>query len=369
MQNQPTAPATQEEGARIQNRFESIVRLTRSISANMGNSLRQIDDINMQVRLLSFNAQVQAAKAGEAGRTFAVVANEIGNLSTKTASVAESLAAQTSQDIRQLSEVSEKLASEVSGNRLVDLALTNIDLIDRNLYERSCDVRWWATDASVVDALANPTPEKKSHAAKRLGVILDAYTVYFDIVLCDTNGNVIANGRSERFHSAGANISNATWFREALASSSGNQFGFQSVHASQLVSGKPILAYSCGVRENGEANGKLLGVLGILFNWESLAQTIVESTPLDAEEKTHTRACIVDRTGTVLADTRREILTGRISLEPLQSLIQERKGYRLVDGAEGPQIVALAVAPGFETYSTGWYGVIIQNTTAARKTA
>ena len=30
--------------------------------------------------------------------------------------------------------------------------LTNIDLIDRNLYERSCDVRWWATDSSVVDA-------------------------------------------------------------------------------------------------------------------------------------------------------------------------------------------------------------------------
>jgi methyl-accepting chemotaxis protein len=88
----------------------------------MNNSLRQIDDINMQVRLLSFNAQVQAAKAGEAGRTFSVVANEIGNLSTKTAGVAESLAAQTSQDIKQLAEISDRLASEVSGNRLVNLA-------------------------------------------------------------------------------------------------------------------------------------------------------------------------------------------------------------------------------------------------------
>ena len=254
----PNTPTTRDENQRNENRFETICRLTKSIAANMNNSLRQIDDINMQVRLLSFNAQVQAAKAGEAGRTFSVVANEIGNLSTKTAGVAESLAAQTSQDIKQLAEISEQLASEVSGNRLVDLALTNIDLIDRNLYERSCDVRWWATDASAVDALSNPTPEKRAHASKRLGVILDAYTVYYDIVLCDLHGNVVANGRPDRFRSAGLNVSASAWFQEAIGSTSGNQFGFQSVHASQLVAGKHILAYSCSVREQGAADGKLL---------------------------------------------------------------------------------------------------------------
>jgi hypothetical protein len=360
---------TRDENQRAESRFETICRLTKSIAANMNNSLRQIDDINMQVRLLSFNAQVQAAKAGEAGRTFSVVANEIGNLSTKTAGVAESLAAQTSQDIKQLAEISDQLASEVSGNRLVDLALTNIDLIDRNLYERSCDVRWWATDASAVDTLSNPTPEKRAFANKRLGVILDAYTVYYDIVLCDLNGNIIANGRPDRFRSNGLNVSNSAWFQEAITSTSGNQFGFQSVHASQLVSGKHILAYSCSVREQGAADGKILGVLGILFNWESLAQTIVESTPLTPEEKAATRVCIIDRNGTVLADTRREILTGRVPLESLQPIIRDRKGYRLLDSHEGPQIAALAVAPGFETYSTGWYGLIIQNSPSARKSS
>jgi hypothetical protein len=157
-------PTTRDENQRNENRFETICRLTKSIAANMNNSLRQIDDINMQVRLLSFNAQVQAAKAGEAGRTFSVVANEIGNLSTKTAGVAESLAAQTSQDIKQLAEISDRLASEVSGNRLVDLALTNIALIDRNRYERSCDVRWWATDASAFEALSKVLKDRPSHA-------------------------------------------------------------------------------------------------------------------------------------------------------------------------------------------------------------
>ena len=36
------------------------------------------------------------------------------------------------------------------GQRLTDLAHHMIEIIDRNLYERSCDVRWWATDAALV---------------------------------------------------------------------------------------------------------------------------------------------------------------------------------------------------------------------------
>lgn len=352
--------STKEE-ASLQNWFESLNALSKRIASNMDNSLRQIDDINMQVRLLSFNAQVQAAKAGEAGRTFSVVANEIGNLSTKTARVAESLAAETRQDIKQLAEISDHLATDVSGNRFVDLALTNIDLIDRNLYERSCDVRWWATDPSAVDALSNPDSHSFRHASERLGVILNAYTVYFDIVLCDLNGTVVANGRPDLFKSAGSSVIHSEWFQQALQSRSGNDFGFQSVHPSPLVGNKHTLAYSCSVRSGGEANGKLLGVLGILFNWESLAQTIVEATPIEAQDRDHVRVCIIDRSGVVLADTKREALKDRISVEPLTQLLQSKKGFRILETNGQRQLFALATAPGYETYTTGWIGLIIQN--------
>jgi hypothetical protein len=201
MPTQEIQPANTSKSDSFDNWIETIRQLSKSIASKMNNSLRQIDDINMRVRLLSFNAQIQAAKAGDAGRTFAVVANEIGNLSTNTAQVAEGLAEETKHDITQLSEISDRLDSVVRGGRLVDLALTNIDLIDRNLYERSCDVRWWATDPSAVDALAIPSPEAARHACERLGVILNAYTVYYDIVLCDLNGTVIANGRPGKFRS------------------------------------------------------------------------------------------------------------------------------------------------------------------------
>ena len=39
------------------------------------------------------------------------------------------------------------------------------DLIDRNLYERTCDVRWWATDDSLVQALTKHTQAAYQYAS------------------------------------------------------------------------------------------------------------------------------------------------------------------------------------------------------------
>jgi hypothetical protein len=75
-----------------------------------------------------------------------------------------------------LDELGQRLVRDVRGSRLADLALNAIEIIDRNLYERSCDVRWWATDSAAVDACSDPTPKLCTHAGTRLGVILDSYT-------------------------------------------------------------------------------------------------------------------------------------------------------------------------------------------------
>ena len=55
--------------------------------AEIASSLDVIEDIAGQTHLLSINANIEAAHAGDRGRTFAVVADEIGKLSDQTAKV------------------------------------------------------------------------------------------------------------------------------------------------------------------------------------------------------------------------------------------------------------------------------------------
>lgn len=354
--SQPTTPPASEANGLP----EQILSLADALGEKVRTSLKQIDEINTQSSLLSLNAKIEAARAGAAGRSFAVVATEMGELSETTKRVAVQLSSKLGGDIAELQNISQRLASDVLGTRLADLALTNIDLIDRNLYERSCDVRWWATDSSVVDLLADPTPERVEYACKRLGVILNAYTVYFDLVVCSLDGEVLANGRPQTYKSIGMNAGKQRWFQTALQTRSGDEFGFEIVHASPLVDGAYILGYSCAVRRGGEADGEPIGVLGILFNWRGLAQTVVDRTPLTEEEKTRSRVCILSEEGVILADTQGAPLSGELRFPDRESIWTSPKCFSEVEEEAGQLLVAHAKAPGFETYSTHWHSVILQ---------
>ncbi len=71
---------------------QSIEQL-KSVIEEIGEKTKVIDEIVFQTKLLSFNASVEAERAGEHGRGFAVVAQEVGNLASMSGKAAMEIAA------------------------------------------------------------------------------------------------------------------------------------------------------------------------------------------------------------------------------------------------------------------------------------
>lgn len=62
-----------------------------NVIKEIGNKTKVINDIVFQTKLLSFNASVEAARAGDQGKGFAVVAEEVGNLAQMSGNAAKEI--------------------------------------------------------------------------------------------------------------------------------------------------------------------------------------------------------------------------------------------------------------------------------------
>jgi len=157
-----------------------VISLIDQLTEAMTDAIGDIRKINGNTKLLALNACIEAARAGSNGSAFGVVAQEMQILSGHTALVADDLATKTQLSVSELDAI---ISGNVRGTRMAGMALNCVDLVDRNLYERTCDVRWWATDSAIVAALQSPSQSSSTHASRRMGVILSAYTVYHDLLL------------------------------------------------------------------------------------------------------------------------------------------------------------------------------------------
>jgi hypothetical protein len=333
----------------------SIADLSARLAVTAREKIGRIEAVTGRTRILALNALIEAARAGDAGRGFAVVANEVRSISMEVEQLALSLRTELSDQISALETGSRRLLEHANETRLIDLSLNAIELIDRNLYERSCDVRWWATDAAMVDAVTQPTAERLRHASRRLGVILNAYTVYLDIWLCDMDGRVIANGRPERYSTSDVSVAGEPWFMDACRTTSGDDFVCADVARAPALKNKPVATYATAVREGAENRGKPLGVLAIHFDWEPQAQTIVENLRFEPGERERSRALLLDRNGRVIAASDRQGL-----LSEYITLRQDGEAQGAYRNDRG-EMVGYALTPGYETYrGMGWFGAIIQ---------
>lgn len=318
----------------------------------------QIRAINRRMRILALNALIEAGRAGEAGRGFAVVSQEVRGISEEVENLSTALEKELASEIGEISTLVQEMSRGSQGQRLIDLALNAIEIVDRNLYERTCDVRWWATDSAFVDALTSPSDAAFAYAAKRLAVILRAYTVYLDLWLCDTDGKVVATARDDHHSIVGSDVSRRPWFASGMALRTGDDFHAEDIAVEPLLNDTAVATFATPVRRGGEADGEVLGLLAIHFDWQPQSEAIVKGVRLTPEEWTSSRVVIADRNGRIIAASDgKGILHDRLG-----TLGCETSGWTITGGDHGGrQLVAHHMTPGYETYAgLGWRGVIVQ---------
>jgi hypothetical protein len=229
----------------------------------------KVQEDKESIQLISLNGIVFASKLGKRGVALGPIFDQIKQTGEFTTSKMEYL-------------LTEMAVGELQLNlqALENFSKQAIDLIDRNLFERSADIRWWASDQYFWTALLEPTPENFQKAAHRMEVINGSYTMYRNLVLANRNGEIVASSaKSEDRHKfKGMSVFDDPWFLMGMRTNKSSEYAVQDVMRSKLEPRKErSLIYSGGVRAGSAWEGDPVGVLGILFDWDTEAKKILST--------------------------------------------------------------------------------------------
>jgi hypothetical protein len=332
---------------------ERVVELASKVSMTAARKIAEIQRITSSVKMLALNALIEASRAGEQGKGFGVVASEVRAVAEQINSVASTLQVELADSAGELQVLGGRLIEHVRGMRLADLALNAIETIDRNLYERSCDVRWWATDSAVVECVARGERSAAEYATQRLAVILSAYTVYLDLWIIDSEGNVVANGRPDTYpDAAGKNVAREAWFGAAKKTATGNDYAVGDIARNVYLRERYVATYAAAIRERGDVNGRVIGVLAVFFDWDTQAHTVLQGARLTEEERPLARCLILDASRRVIASSDRTGL-----LTEVYPLLNQH--HTLGHYTDRGRVIGFSLTPGYETYKgLGWFAVI-----------
>lgn len=226
-----------------------------------------------------------------------------------------------------------------------------VDLLDRNLYERSDDCRWWALTPQLRHRLAQGL---QADAVAELNAILDnihrLYTVYTRLVVYDAQGRIVAGTALQRADGVtllGQTIEPDT-LQAVTALSNAQAYHVSPFRASPLYDDRPTYVYHAAIRDPDQ-DSRVVGGIGIVFDaareFKAMLQDGLMGHPQAA-------ALFIDRSGHIIASTdAKRPVGGRVDVP--QALLQVTSGQsasRIVEHDGQYVVLACSANSGYREF-------------------
>ena len=185
-----------------------------------------------------------------------------------------------------------------------------IEIMDRNLYERANDCRWWALNKVYANCLQNiDNLTLLEETKKALHHTNGLYTVYTDILLFDNLGVVIANsGATDR---KGFQLQ-AAWVANCLALRDESQYVVSRFETTSLYENRPTYIYAAAIHDDPQQPKTALGGIAVVFDSEPQFEAILNEVL--GTSNSPSLAYVIDLEGHVVSsNTNRFIAEGKFT--------------------------------------------------------
>ncbi|MBN2885225.1 MAG: chemotaxis protein CheW, partial [Chromatiaceae bacterium] len=320
--------------------LDAVMRRSTLFSEALRLIPRQADKIQKELDVTVWNGNVRIANTKTGDNSFSkTLLAEISKTGARTKEVFEESIGNLNQTV-------------VSSN-LADVqfrAALAIDIMDRNLYERANDCRWWALTSYFRKQLGEEGLGEEDRATLMaiLGYINNLYTVYTNLFLYDRQGTIVAVSNPEFQSAIGTRLSES-WVADTLAIRDSQFYSVSPFVRTWLYADRHTYIYGAAITAIDNPQ-EVIGGIGIVFDSEPQFAAMLRDALPKTERGEIREGCFAvfaDPERRVIASTEAELAPGDVldltpdffALEPgagLSSIVEYQGSYFVV-GARASQ--------------------------------